>query len=246
MIELENNSDIKLNIRYSTDCNVEFFFNFIYGKTFNYKDQLRKIGFKFSQSSREFYRIFVDEKKEKEFLDQLKNELNIDYRLSNKEKIKEIMTSLNNFIKEKYSMTLAYSNSSFCKTNIQINFFLLMKYFQINPLRKCFMPIPNRFPSKIFVDHKIEKEILSFDEFLDYNPFLITNDSRIYLHLEIMKDFLKNSYVITSSSKVLLDFITANFIVLAENIPQFYVTSFKKLSQVFLFANPVQKESQKE
>nr|CAH65784.1 hypothetical protein [Sulfolobus neozealandicus] len=204
------------------------------------KDQLSALGFKYSKSSHDYYRVLIDEQKENELLQHLQSQFAINIHALDKEKVEQTISSLEKILQDKYKATFAHPKSSFCKVNVPVDFFLLLKYFQIHINRKCFMPIPNRFPSRILVDGKILKEILSFDEFLEYNPIVVTNDSSLYLHIEIFKNLLKDVQVIVANNKDILDFIGQNFVVVAEYVPQVFVSSFRKSTQVFIFVQQTQ------
>jgi len=132
-------------------------------------------------------------------------------------------------------MTLAHPIASFCKVNVPINAFILIKYFQVHILRKCFLSTPNRFPAKIIVDREIDEEMLSFNDFMEYIPILVTNDSSLFLHLQILSELLKDTYIIFPKGD-LLNFIKNNFTLIIENIPQVFVSSYRsKSSQIFIF-----------
>ena len=242
MQQSSEKSYLKMVTRYVRDDNVSLFINFLYGDTYYYKDKLFSLGFRYSRFSKDFYRVLTDEEKENEFIAQVLSSLDkISYTPFLKRRIDDSIEKLEKMIQEKYNMKLARAQGKFCKADASLNFFLLLKNFHYNIYNQCFSSLPNRFVSRI-ISSRIDKEILSFDEFLQYNPIITVNDARIYLHLQVFQNYLKNLYVITPSSKDIREFVRENFEYLVESVSQFFVSSFMKRNRFFIFVESLEKD----
>lgn len=237
----ESLTKLSMYTRYVKDDKYSFFINFLYGETSKYKEQIKSLNFRYNKFSREYFRVFIDEQKEIEFISQVFNKFDsISYYPFLKKRIEQTIESLDKIIRDKYKMTLARIEARFCNTNESVNLFVLLKYFHFYIKNRCFMPLPQKFPSRIVLDGETNKELLSFDEFLQYKPVLITNDGRLYLFLQVLSDYFKNVYVITATAKDLSSFVQNNYIILLENVPQFFISSINDKSKFFIFVTPLQ------